>query len=56
MGVKDFALCEAMYPGWLARMLTHKIKGLENYEKVFDILENSSKYGAIKTYFEVSKI
>jgi glucose 1-dehydrogenase len=56
MGVKDFALCEAMYPGWLARMLTHKVEGLDNFEKVFEILENSSKYGAIKTYFEVSKI
>lgn len=53
MGVKDLALCEAMYEGWLARMLTHKIEGLENYEKVFDILENSGKYNAIKTFFEV---
>src|SRR5688572_17311503 len=56
MGVKDFALCEAMYPAWLSRMLTRKVEGLENYEKVFDILENSSKYGAIKTYFEVNTI
>lgn len=56
MGVKDLALCEAMYEGWLARMLTHKISGLENYEKVFEILENSGKYNAIKTYFEVNKI
>lgn len=56
MGVKDLALCEAMYAGWLGRMLTHKVKGLENYEKIFDILENSSKYGAIKAYFEVNKI
>ena len=55
MSVKDFALCEAMYPGWLSGMLTHKVEGLENYEKVFDILENSSKYNAIKTYFEVKK-
>jgi glucose 1-dehydrogenase len=56
LGVRDFALCEAMYPGWLSRMLTHKVEGLENYEKVFDILENSSEYGAIKTFFEVKKI
>ena len=45
-----------MYAGWLERMLTHKIKGLENYAKVFDILENSSKYKAIKTYFEVKSL
>jgi glucose 1-dehydrogenase len=56
LGVKDLALCEAMYAGWLSRMLTHKVEGLENYAKIFDILENSGKYGAIKTYFEVNKI
>lgn len=56
MGVKDLALCEAMYPGWLGRMMTHKVKGLENYAKAFDILNNSAKYNAIKTYFEVKKI
>ena len=55
MGVKDLVLCEAMYAGWLERMLTHKIKGLENFAEVFDILENSGKYKAIKTYFEVKK-
>ena len=56
MGVKDLALCEAMYPEWLSKMMTHKVVGLENYEKVFEILDNSSKYNAIKTYFEVAKI
>jgi threonine dehydrogenase-like Zn-dependent dehydrogenase len=56
MGVRDFALSEAMYPGWLSKMLTHKVEGLENYAEVFDILENSAKYNAIKTYFEVRKI
>jgi glucose 1-dehydrogenase len=55
MGVRDLALCEAMHAGWLKRMMTHKVEGLENYEKVFDILENSGKHGAIKTYFEVKK-
>jgi threonine dehydrogenase-like Zn-dependent dehydrogenase len=56
LGVKDLALCEAMYAGWLSRMLTHKVEGLENYAQIFDILDNSSKYNAIKAYFEVSKI
>jgi glucose 1-dehydrogenase len=56
MGVKDLALCEAMYAGWLGKMLTHKVEGLENFEKIFDILNNSSKYNAIKAYFEVNKI
>jgi len=56
MGVKDLALCEAMHPGWLGRMMTHKVEGLENYEKVFEILNNSAEHKAIKTYFEVAKI
>lgn len=56
MGVSDLALSEAMFKGWLSKMLTHKIEGLENYEKVFDILNNASTYNAIKVYFEVNKI
>ena len=56
MGVKDLALCEAMHPGWLGRMLTHKIEGLENFAQVFDILNDSAKYKAIKTFFEVGRI
>lgn len=55
-GVKDLALCEAMYSGWLSKMLTHKIEGLENFAQAFDVLNNGAKYKAIKTYFEVNKI
>lgn len=56
MGVKDLALCEAMYAGWLSKMLTHKVEGLENYEKVFEILNNAGEYKSIKTYFEVNSL
>ncbi len=56
MGVKDMVLSEALYPGWLGRMLTHKVKGLENFEQVFDILNNSAQYNAIKTFFEVKDL
>ncbi|MEP6946467.1 MAG: glucose 1-dehydrogenase [Acidobacteriota bacterium] len=56
LGVSDLALCEAMYPGWLGRMLTHKIEGLENFAKAFEILNNAGEYKAIKTYFEVASI
>jgi threonine dehydrogenase-like Zn-dependent dehydrogenase len=56
IGVRDLALCEAMHSGWLSQMLTHKVEGLENFAKVFEILNNSSQYKAIKTYFEVAKI
>jgi len=56
LGVKDLALCEAMYAGWLSRMLTHKIDGLENFEQAFAILNDPAKNKAIKTFFEVGKI
>ena len=56
MGVKDLALCEAMYAGWLGKIMTHKVVGLENFAEAFDILNNAGKYKAIKAYFEVSKI
>lgn len=56
MGVKDLTLCESAHPGWLGRMMTHKIKGLENYAGVFDILNDSEKHGAIKTVIEVKQI
>jgi threonine dehydrogenase-like Zn-dependent dehydrogenase len=55
LGVRDLALGEAMYRGWLKRILTHKVEGLENFAQVFDILNNSAKYNSIKAYFEVSK-
>lgn len=53
MGVKEIALCEAAYPGWLGRMLTHKVDGLENFDKVFEILNNSAEHRAIKAFFDV---
>ena len=55
MGVKDLALSEAMFPGWLSRMLTHKVEGLQNHEKVFEILKDSGKHNAIKTFFELKE-
>ena len=39
-GVKDLAQAELEYPGWLAKLLTHPVKGLENYQELFDKLVN----------------
>lgn len=55
MGVSDLALAEAMFKGWLGKMLTHRVDGLENFEKVFEILNNAAEFGAIKVYFELGK-
>jgi glucose 1-dehydrogenase len=56
MGVSDLAMSEAMYKGWLTKLLTHKIDGLENFANAFEILQDTAKHGAIKVYFEVGKI
>ena len=54
MGVKDLAQAEAEYPGWLKRLLTHPMKGLENYRALFDKLLNPN--GAIKVFCEVAPV
>jgi threonine dehydrogenase-like Zn-dependent dehydrogenase len=51
-GVRDMAHAEAEYPGWLRRLLTHRVPGLENYGRLFEYLQNPN--GAIKIYCEVS--
>jgi glucose 1-dehydrogenase len=53
MGVKDMAHAEAQFAGWLAQLLTHPVKGLENYADLFDKLTNAK--GAIKIYCEVAE-
>jgi threonine dehydrogenase-like Zn-dependent dehydrogenase len=54
MGVRDMAQAEAEYPGWLKRLLTHPVKGLENYAELFDKLTHAK--GAIKVYCEVADL
>ena len=54
MGVKDLAQAEAQYPGWLERLLTHPVKGLENYTELFEKLTKSR--GAIKVFCEVADL
>jgi glucose 1-dehydrogenase len=52
MGVGDMAQAEAEYPGWLSKLLTDPVKGLENYTELFKKL--TSPNGAIKVYCEVA--
>jgi threonine dehydrogenase-like Zn-dependent dehydrogenase len=52
-GVRDMAQAETQYPGWLGRLLTDPIKGLENYRALFDKL--TSPNGAIKVFCEVAE-
>ena len=52
MGVGDMAQAEAEYPGWLGKLLTDPVKGLENYSELFQKL--TSPNGAIKVFCEVA--
>ena len=53
-GVQDIAQAELAYPGWLSNLLTHPVKGLENYEQLMRTLTEAK--GAIKVYCEVASL
>jgi glucose 1-dehydrogenase len=53
MGVADLVQAEAEYPGWLRRLLTHPVRGLENYSELFRHL--TSGEGVIKVFCEVAE-
>src|SRR2546428_5782176 len=54
LGVRDMAQAEAEYAGWLKRLLTHPVTGLENYRELFDKLTTAK--GAIKVFCEVADL
>ncbi len=54
MGVRDMSQAEAEYPGWMERLLTHPIRGLQNHPELFAKLNNPN--GAIKVFCEVADI
>jgi len=51
-GVRDMSQAEAEYPGWLRQLLTHPVRGLDQYRELFDRLQKPD--GAIKIFCEVS--
>ncbi|MBI5442054.1 MAG: glucose dehydrogenase, partial [Deltaproteobacteria bacterium] len=52
LGVRDLGQAELLYPGWLARLLTHPVRGLESFRELFDTLTTAR--GAIKVFCEVA--
>jgi threonine dehydrogenase-like Zn-dependent dehydrogenase len=54
MGVADLCQAELEHPGWLRRLMTHPVKGLANYQQLFEHL--TSARGAIKVYCEVAGV
>ncbi len=51
-GVDDLTKAEARFPGWLGKLLTTPIQGLENYEEMLRALTEDKE--AIKVYVEVN--
>lgn len=51
-GVRDLAIAEAQFPGWLDRLLTHPVHGLDEWAKAFELL---GAPGTIKVFIEVAQ-
>lgn len=51
-GAKDLSQAELQYRGWLSKLLTNPIRGLENYELMMRTLTEAK--AAIKVYCEVA--
>ena len=52
-GVQHMAMAEAQYAGWLSRLLTHRVDGLENHAQLIDLLQTAKD--AVKVYCEIAQ-
>jgi threonine dehydrogenase-like Zn-dependent dehydrogenase len=52
-GVYDLSRAELEFPGWLAKLLTHPVDGLDNYQEMMRLLTQAK--GAIKVYVNVAE-
>jgi threonine dehydrogenase-like Zn-dependent dehydrogenase len=51
-GVQDLLLAEALHPGWLERLLTRRVGGIDRADEIRSQLEDDA--GAIKVYVEIA--
>ncbi len=51
-GVQSMLLAQAWYPGWLERLLTHPVQGLENYKEMMQLLTEDKS--VIKVFAKIS--
>jgi threonine dehydrogenase-like Zn-dependent dehydrogenase len=51
-GVYDLSRAELEYPGWLSKLLTHPVDGLENYQEMMRLLTEAKN--AIKVFVNVA--
>ena len=52
-GGNDMVKAEALYPGWLQKLLTTRVNGLENYAEMLSHLTQDKD--AIKVYMQVAQ-
>ncbi len=52
-GAYDLSRAELEYPGWLGKLLTHPVDGLDRYEEMMRLL--TQEKGAIKVFVNVAK-
>jgi len=52
MAAKDFAQAEIRWPGWLSKLLTHPVEGLDNYREMIRLLTEAK--GALKVFMKVA--
>lgn len=52
-GIQDMALASLLYPGWLERLITHRVKGLESYPEMIRLLTEGKN--VIKLVAEVAE-
>ena len=51
-GVSDLTMSEALWPGWLTRLLTHPVRGLDRHGEMMRLLKEEKD--AIKIYVEIA--
>lgn len=54
IGVNDFSKAQLTWPGWLQKLLTHRVSGLQNFEELLALLTNGKD--VIKAYCEVARV
>jgi threonine dehydrogenase-like Zn-dependent dehydrogenase len=52
--IRDLAMAQAQFPGWVARLLTHPVDGLDNYRQLIDTL--TSGQNVIKAFCDIAPL
>jgi threonine dehydrogenase-like Zn-dependent dehydrogenase len=52
--VQDLAMAQVEFPGWINRLLTHPIEGLDNFRQLIDTLSHGQ--GVIKAFCEIAPL